>query len=199
MWVLQTSWEQAYHAKRTAVCMSMLDLRLVWQAQRYGNFFNDKAYTSQFVALVLIALQLSEDRSSMFHRRNEIINGLNQLPGQIKEVLAMDQHFKSVAIQHLSNSESLLLVGRGYQGATVFEGALKIKEVAYVHSEGVLAGELKHGTLALVDDKMPVIFVMTKDSIYPVQNLFHTIIESSKCIRTNNSERWETHTTVPSG
>ena len=62
------------------------------------QLFNDKAYTSQFVALVLIALQLSEDRSSMFQRRNEIINGLNQLPGQIKEVLAMDQHFKNVAI-----------------------------------------------------------------------------------------------------
>ena len=80
----------------------------------------------------------------------------------------------------------------------MFEGALKIKEVAYIHSEGVLAGELKHGTLALVDDKMPVIFVMTKDSIYPVQNLFHIIIESSKCIRANNSKRWKAHPLVPS-
>lgn len=120
--------------------------------------------------MVLIALQLSEDRSSLVQRRNEIIDGLNRLPGQIKEVLAMDQHFKSVASQHFSNPKNMLLVGRGYQGATVFEGALKIKEVAYIHSEGVLAGELKHGTLALVDDQMPVLFVMTKDSIYPVRN-----------------------------
>lgn len=149
----------------------MLDPKLVWRVQRYHCSFNDKAYTSQFVALVLIALQLSEDRSSMFQRRNEIINGLNQLPGQIKEVLAMDQHFKTIAAQYFSNPKNLLLVGRGYQGATVFEGALKIKEVAYIHSEGVLAGELKHGTLALVDDEMPVIFVMTKDSIYPVQKI----------------------------
>lgn len=147
----------------------------MWQVQRYGLFYNTKAYTSQFVALVLIALQLSEDKTSLFQRRNEIINGLNRLPGQIKEVLAMDQHFKSIAVKYFSDPTNLLLVGRGYQGATVFEGALKIKEVSYIHSEGVLAGELKHGTLALVDDQMPVIFVMTKDSIYPVRQSIYLI------------------------
>ena len=58
-------------------------------------------------------------------------------------------------------------MGRGYQNATCLEGALKIKELSYMHSEGILAGELKHGPLALIDENMPVILVMTKDSLYP--------------------------------
>ncbi|KAK9759399.1 glutamine--fructose-6-phosphate transaminase (isomerizing) [Basidiobolus ranarum] len=58
-------------------------------------------------------------------------------------------------------------MGRGYQHATCLEGALKIKEVSYIHTEGILAGELKHGPLALIDENMPVILIMTKDSLYP--------------------------------
>ena len=120
------------------------------------------------MALILVALQLSEERVSMSNRRIEIIEGLNQLPGQIKEVLELDAFLKKMASEHFVKEKSLLLVGRGYQSATVLEGALKIKEVSYIHSEGILAGELKHGTLALVDSLMPIIFVLTKDGIYPV-------------------------------
>ncbi|KAJ3363076.1 glutamine--fructose-6-phosphate transaminase (isomerizing), partial [Allomyces arbusculus] len=58
-------------------------------------------------------------------------------------------------------------MGRGYQNVTCLKGALKIKEVSYMHSEGILAGELKHGPLALIDETMPVILIMTKDSLYP--------------------------------
>ncbi|CAG8555837.1 4167_t:CDS:2 [Paraglomus occultum] len=126
-----------------------------------------KAYTSQFIALVMMAIQLSEDRTSMTQRRNEIIDELKKLPDYIKEVLNMDQGLKKLANDVLYKEKSLLIMGRGMQNATCLEGALKIKEVSYMHSEGILAGELKHGPLALVDENMPVILIMTKDSLYP--------------------------------
>lgn len=130
-----------------------------------------KAYTSQFVALLLIALQLSQDRLSMSARRREIIDGLAKLPQQLKQVLDLDGQLEELARTVLLKERSLLIMGRGFQTATCLEGALKIKEVSYMHSEGILAGELKHGPLALVDESMPVILVMTRDSIYPkVQN-----------------------------
>ncbi|KAG0049828.1 glutamine--fructose-6-phosphate transaminase (isomerizing) [Gryganskiella cystojenkinii] len=126
-----------------------------------------KAYTSQYIALVMMAIQLSEDRTSMTERRNEIIDGLHALPGHIKEVLAIDQELQRLAREVLHKEKSLLIMGRGFQNATCLEGALKIKEVSYMHSEGILAGELKHGPLALVDENMPVILIMTRDSLYP--------------------------------
>ncbi|KAF8903936.1 L-glutamine D-fructose 6-phosphate amidotransferase [Gymnopilus junonius] len=134
-----------------------------------------KAYTSQYVALLMIALQLSEDRISFTERRNQIINGLHALPGQIKKVLELDSSLQQLA-SYVSANKSLLLMGRGYQYATCLEGALKIKEISYMHSEGILAGELKHGPLALVDENMPVIIIMTQDSLYPkVQSAFAQI------------------------
>ncbi|KAI9319665.1 L-glutamine D-fructose 6-phosphate amidotransferase [Dichotomocladium elegans] len=126
-----------------------------------------KAYTSQYIALVMMALQLSEDRISMSERRKAIIDGLYRLPHQIKDVLNQDAKLQELATNTLSKERSLLLMGRGYQNATCLEGALKIKEISYMHSEGILAGELKHGPLALVDENMPVILIMTKDSLYP--------------------------------
>lgn len=135
-----------------------------------------KAYTSQYIALMLMALQLSEDRISFTDRRNQIIDGLCALPAQIKSVLEKDESLRELANGVLANSRSLLLMGRGYQHATCLEGALKIKEISYMHSEGILAGELKHGPLALIDENMPVIIIMTQDSLYPkVQSAFEQI------------------------
>jgi glucosamine--fructose-6-phosphate aminotransferase (isomerizing) len=134
-----------------------------------------KAYTSQYVALLMIALQLSEDRISFTERRNQIIDGLHALPAQIKKVLEQDSSLEQLATT-VSANKSLLLMGRGYQHATCLEGALKIKEISYMHSEGILAGELKHGPLALIDENMPVIIIMTQDSLYPkVQSAFAQI------------------------
>jgi glucosamine--fructose-6-phosphate aminotransferase (isomerizing) len=127
-----------------------------------------KAYTSQYIALTLVALVMGEDRASLEPRRREIIKGLAALPDAIKKVLKQDAQLKQMAEETLVKEKSLLIMGRGYQNATCLEGALKIKEVSYMHSEGILAGELKHGPLALVDENMPVILIMTKESIYPV-------------------------------
>uniref|UniRef100_A0A673LQR2 glutamine--fructose-6-phosphate transaminase (isomerizing) n=1 Tax=Sinocyclocheilus rhinocerous TaxID=307959 RepID=A0A673LQR2_9TELE len=124
-----------------------------------------KAYTSQFVSLIMFALMLSEDRLSMQQRRLEIINGLKKLPELIKEVLALDDQIKSIA-DELHHQRSLLVMGRGYNYATCLEGALKIKEITYMHSEGIMAGELKHGPLALIDKHMPVIMIIMRDACY---------------------------------
>ncbi|KAG1507040.1 hypothetical protein G6F52_011735 [Rhizopus delemar] len=126
-----------------------------------------KAYTSQYIALVMMALQLSADRTSVQKRREEIIDGLYRLPGHIKEVLAIDNKLQKLALDTLSQEKSLLILGRGYQNATCLEGALKIKEISYIHSEGIFSGELKHGPLALIDEHMPVILLMTQDNLYP--------------------------------
>jgi len=124
-----------------------------------------KAYTSQFISLVMFALVMSEDRISLQARRSEIIQGLRHLDEQIREVLKLDEQVKELA-EHLYQHKSLLIMGRGYNYATCMEGALKVKELTYMHSEGILAGELKHGPLALVDNNMPVIMIVTRDPVY---------------------------------
>ena len=126
-----------------------------------------KAYTSQYIALVMFALSLSNDSISRQERHKEIIQGLQKIPEQIKKVLLLEDKIKKLCDESLNDQKSLLLLGRGYQHATALEGALKIKEISYMHSEGVLAGELKHGVLALVDDKLPIIAFATRDSLFP--------------------------------
>lgn len=128
----------------------------------------------------MIALELSSDRLSLAQRRKEIIDDLYHLPNNIKTTLALDSEIRNLVKNSLLHQKSLLLMGimsqlhyvltktgRGFQNATCLEGALKIKELSYMHSEGILAGELKHGPLALIDEDMPVILIMTKDSLYP--------------------------------
>ncbi|XP_071535441.1 glutamine--fructose-6-phosphate aminotransferase [isomerizing] 2-like isoform X5 [Panulirus ornatus] len=124
-----------------------------------------KAYTSQMISLVMFALMISEDRISAQPRRSEIIQGLRKLPEQINEVLALDCKIQEIS-KEVFEKKSLLVLGRGYNYATCLEGALKIKEITYMHSEGILAGELKHGPLALVDKGMPIIMICTRDNVF---------------------------------
>ncbi|KAJ1334860.1 glutamine-fructose-6-phosphate transaminase (isomerizing) [Batrachochytrium salamandrivorans] len=124
-----------------------------------------KAYTSQFIALTMIALQLSDDNFQKVARRSEIIEGLFCLSGDLKKTLALEPQIKKLA-HELKDSTNMILLGRGYQSATCLEGALKIKEVTYIHAEGILAGELKHGPLALIEESMPILLLMTKDRHY---------------------------------
>uniref|UniRef100_A0A8C1T983 glutamine--fructose-6-phosphate transaminase (isomerizing) n=1 Tax=Cyprinus carpio TaxID=7962 RepID=A0A8C1T983_CYPCA len=135
-----------------------------------------KAYTSQFVALIMFALLMCDDRISVQPRRREIIQGLKVLPDLIKEVLSLDEEIQKLAAE-LYQQKSVLIMGRGYHYATCLEGALKIKEITYMHSEGILAGELKHGPLALVDKLMPVIMIITRDHTYTkCQNALQQVV-----------------------
>uniref|UniRef100_UPI00358FEBCC glutamine--fructose-6-phosphate aminotransferase [isomerizing] 1-like isoform X1 n=2 Tax=Myxine glutinosa TaxID=7769 RepID=UPI00358FEBCC len=135
-----------------------------------------KAYTSQFVAMVMFSLMMCDDRLSMQKRRREIIDGLRILQDQIRQVLELNEQIQVLA-QELTCERSLLVMGRGYNYATCLEGALKIKEITYMHSEGILAGELKHGPLALVDKMMPVIMIIVKDPTYvKCQNALQQVV-----------------------
>ncbi|XP_017017385.1 glutamine--fructose-6-phosphate aminotransferase [isomerizing] 2 isoform X1 [Drosophila kikkawai] len=124
-----------------------------------------KAYTSQFISLVMFALVMSEDRLSLQQRRLEILQALSTLADQIRAVLKLDSKVQELA-KDLYQHKSLLIMGRGYNFATCLEGALKVKELTYMHSEGIMAGELKHGPLALVDDSMPVLMIVLRDPVY---------------------------------
>uniref|UniRef100_A0A034VZI2 glutamine--fructose-6-phosphate transaminase (isomerizing) n=1 Tax=Bactrocera dorsalis TaxID=27457 RepID=A0A034VZI2_BACDO len=124
-----------------------------------------KAYTSQFISLVMFALVMSEDRLSLQQRRLEIIQALYELPDRIRQVLKLDSQVQELA-KDLFQHKSLLIMGRGYNFATCLEGALKVKELTYMHSEGIMAGELKHGPLALIDDRMPVMMIVLRDPVY---------------------------------
>jgi glucosamine--fructose-6-phosphate aminotransferase (isomerizing) len=88
--------------------------------------------------------------------------------GNVSEVLKLDTEMKELS-SSLIDSESLLVFGRGYNYATALEGALKVKEVALMHSEGMLAGEMKHGPLALVDENLPIIVIATRDACFSKQ------------------------------
>ncbi|KAJ2658217.1 glutamine--fructose-6-phosphate transaminase (isomerizing) [Coemansia sp. RSA 1200] len=134
-----------------------------------------KAYTSQYLALVMMALQLGEDRISMTERRREIIDGLRELPSLVKEVLELDSSIKTMS-EELRHKKNMLVLSRGFQSATCLEAALKIKELSYIHCEGIMAGELKHGPLALIDENISVVVIMTKDAYYPkVQNALQQV------------------------
>ncbi|XP_075251348.1 glutamine--fructose-6-phosphate aminotransferase [isomerizing] 2-like isoform X2 [Convolutriloba macropyga] len=124
-----------------------------------------KAYTSQIISLIMFALLISADRISMHERRKEIIRELKTLPGKIQKVLDLRESLQELAMKYYKE-KSILVMGRGYNYATCLEGALKIKEITYMHSEGIMSGELKHGPLALVEPTMPIIMVAVKDSVY---------------------------------
>lgn len=124
-----------------------------------------KAYTSQFISLVMIGLMICDDKLSMQVRRDQIIKALQKLPEQIKALLKMNDQIKTLATK-LYQSKSLLIMGRGFNHATCLEAALKVKELSYMHSEGILAGELKHGPLALIDEAMPILMIVVRDPVY---------------------------------
>lgn len=135
-----------------------------------------KAYTSQIIVIVIIALQLSIDSRAKQGRRAEIHEALVELPKLVRKTLeTLDKQMKVIA-ERLKDNTSILLFGRGYHYATCMEGALKIKELSYIHTEGIHAGELKHGPLALVDENMPIILFAGKDSCSEkVQNALHQV------------------------
>ncbi|XP_043693398.1 glutamine--fructose-6-phosphate aminotransferase [isomerizing] 2-like [Telopea speciosissima] len=127
-----------------------------------------KAYTSQIVVMAMLALAIGGDTISNQARREAIIDGLFDLPDKVREVLKLDQEMKDLA-KLLTAEQSLLVFGRGYNYATALEGALKVKEVALMHSEGILAGEMKHGPLALVDENLPIVVIATNDACFSKQ------------------------------
>jgi glucosamine--fructose-6-phosphate aminotransferase (isomerizing) len=124
-----------------------------------------KAFTSQLAALLLLALNLGRQRYLSFDEGMEIIEEFEKLPGKISRVLESAEQVKALLPLFQGHNNALYL-GRGFNYPVALEGALKLKEISYIHAEGYPAAEMKHGPIALIDKDMPVVFVALKDSIY---------------------------------
>ena len=124
-----------------------------------------KAFTTQLVALQLVALTMSKAKETQTEeQRGEIINALYHSPITMERLLMVDRTIEHLAAEFVEKDHAIFL-GRGPMFPIALEGALKLKEISYIHAEGYPAGELKHGPLALVDDEIPVVAVAPNDSL----------------------------------
>ncbi len=125
-----------------------------------------KAFTGQLAVLAMMALKIGYAKGTIDQTRYlSLMKELEAIPEKVKEILADTSNIKRIAEKYKDASDFLFL-GRGYNFPVALEGALKLKEISYIHAEGYPAAEMKHGPIALVDDKLPVVFVATKDSYY---------------------------------
>ena len=124
-----------------------------------------KAFTSQLVALSLFTLFMARRRSMSAAQGMGIVQHLEVLPDQIEEVLKLNDEIEELARSY-KDARNFLYLGRGYQFPVALEGALKLKEVSYIHAEGYPAAEMKHGPIALIDEDMPVVVLAPRDPIY---------------------------------
>jgi len=124
-----------------------------------------KAFVSQIVALVLLGLNLGRSRGLSLEKGREVVFALAQLPELVRRTLLLEDQIKCIA-QEYSEARNALYLGRGINFPVALEGALKLKEISYIHAEGYPAAEMKHGPIALIDEEMPVIFVAPADHVY---------------------------------
>ena len=124
-----------------------------------------KAFTSQVLVLSMISLMLGRMRTLSLDRGRSIVKALQEIPELVGQVLDLDGAIKDIASRLCKNSNALYL-GRGFNFPIALEGALKLKEISYIHAEGYPAAEMKHGPIALIDENMFTVFIATKDTIY---------------------------------
>ncbi len=124
-----------------------------------------KAFTSQVVAFLLLALYLGRQRGLSLEEGQRLVLELAQLPDKVRAALALEPCLKELA-QSYSAAPNALYLGRGVNFPVALEGALKLKEISYIHAEGYPAAEMKHGPIALIDEEMPVVFVAPDDEVF---------------------------------
>ena len=143
-----------------------------------------KAYTTQLTVLLCLALAAAEARGTLPAARiKEILHDLRQTPALINHILRDEHRFQELA-QHVSEARDVLYLGRGLLYPLAMEGALKLKEISYIHAEGYPAGEMKHGPIALIDDNMPVVFLAPSDALYEktASNIQEVVARGGKVI-----------------
>ncbi|OGC79365.1 MAG: glutamine--fructose-6-phosphate aminotransferase [candidate division Zixibacteria bacterium RBG_16_40_9] len=124
-----------------------------------------KAFTSQIMVLSLISLLLARMRNISLDRGREIIQHLHEIPEKVEATLKKEDEVKKIA-QLYYQKNNFLYLGRGINFPVALEGALKLKEISYIHAEGYPAAEMKHGPIALIDENMPVVVLAIKDAVY---------------------------------
>lgn len=124
-----------------------------------------KAFTSQVIALALFTLKLARLRNLSVERGREIAQALADLPAQIQSILDRADEIEELA-EEFKRAQNFLYLGRGYNFPAALEGALKLKEISYIHAEGYPAAEMKHGPIALIDEMMPVVVIAPHDAVF---------------------------------
>ena len=125
-----------------------------------------KAFTGQVTVLTMLALALGKERKTIDEQRyKELIKELNSIPEKMKTLLKQCDAIKDIS-QIFTYARNFLYLGRGYNYPVALEGALKLKEISYIHAEGYPAAEMKHGPIALIDEEMPVVVIATKNVLY---------------------------------
>ena len=125
-----------------------------------------KAFTSQLMSLALITLMIAQNKGTLKEKElDEMLKELKLLPDKIRQIIEKHKEYEFVA-EEFKDSRNFLYLGRGFNFPVALEGALKLKEISYIHAEGYPAAEMKHGPIALIDENMPVVFIAPKDSTY---------------------------------
>ncbi|MFH2055404.1 MAG: glutamine--fructose-6-phosphate transaminase (isomerizing) [bacterium] len=124
-----------------------------------------KAFTSQVVALSMITLLLARQRDMSLEKGRQIIDAMQRLPLQIEQMLEQEDQIRELAALY-ADKNNFLYLGRGINFPVALEGALKLKEISYIHAEGYPAAEMKHGPIALIDENMPVVVLAQQDQVY---------------------------------
>jgi glucosamine--fructose-6-phosphate aminotransferase (isomerizing) len=124
-----------------------------------------KAFTSQVTVLTLLAVLMGRLRTLSHTKATAVFKALEQVPAQIEQILKQNDTIRRIALKY-AKAEDFLFLGRGYNFPVALEGALKLKEISYIHAEGYPAAEMKHGPIALIDEKTPTVFLAPRDSLY---------------------------------
>ncbi|TRX61451.1 glutamine--fructose-6-phosphate transaminase (isomerizing) [Fulvivirga sp. M361] len=125
-----------------------------------------KAFTAQLTVLNMIAMRVAQKKGTITERRyHELLVEMENIPSKVEKALTLDEKIKDIATL-FQDARNFLYLGRGYNFPVALEGALKLKEISYIHAEGYPAAEMKHGPIALIDEEMPVVFIATRDSSY---------------------------------
>ena len=126
-----------------------------------------KTFVAQLMAFYFLSLELAYRRKAIsLERMAEIIEGLRQLPAQLEQVLEAQERYVEELSHDFSETQDFIFIGRGINYPIALEGALKLKEISYIHAEGYPAGEMKHGPIALLDEKVPVVAIATRGTVY---------------------------------
>ncbi len=124
-----------------------------------------KAFTSQVTVLSLLSLMLGRMRDMSFANGKAYVDELRQIPQKVQQILETNNEIRAIA-NRFAEHDNFLYLGRGYNFPVALEGALKLKEISYVHAEGYPAAEMKHGPIALIDERMPVVVIALQDSVH---------------------------------
>jgi glucosamine--fructose-6-phosphate aminotransferase (isomerizing) len=151
-----------------------------------------KAFTSQVTVLALITLMIARRKNMSMVQGKHMIEELLAIPDKVQMILNQNDYIRDFARSY-KDERNFLYLGRGYNFPVALEGALKLKEISYIHAEGYPAAEMKHGPIALIDKDMPVVFIATKDAIYDkvISNIEEVKARHGKifCIATQGDER----------